>query len=173
MDLRLCYPNNWKTQRENGCPLGESKDWGPPPDHSSSHARTTETESRWSPDDPPGGHHTIWGGRGAAGPGPKPRLAVTGQDTGVPAAGRRGPRSERRHSRPQDPGVDSGEARYHHSWFGSIPANASFPPAPTPHPGNPHSPFLGFLGLSESFLRLPRPPQVTARQTLRHCHHRH
>lgn len=67
-------------------PFGRNKGTGDPTDHSSFHARTPETESLLSPNDPPRGHSTISGDAGlraqscSEAPGPESPRSVTGQD---------------------------------------------------------------------------------------------
>lgn len=79
--MKPCSPN-LENSGENGSPLGR-KGLENPIDQNSSHAQATENKSRWSPDDPPRGHHTFWRRRGAV----RPKLPIEAPGLKLPPAG--------------------------------------------------------------------------------------
>lgn len=157
MNLKACSKNHntRKTQKKTS-PADVKGETVDSIEHSSSHARSPETQSQLFPDDPPCGHRTDSGKRQTAGAelpreapgsGPKSPRAVTGQDargSGCrprPHAARpRGLRSERRHTRlgSADPRVDRGQTRVLPGPVPTRPCTAS------PHRWAAHLPFLGF-----------------------------
>ena len=152
----LGHRNFGKTQEKMG-PLGRKEGLGP---HKPEvyHARTRETESRLSPEDPPRGHRTFLGdagmparscpqglcsgaevnersdqtGRLGPATGPATTLQAGGDLRGIGSIDFRGDRGE---AVPPQP----------------IPTGSNQPLVPISAPQQ-HSPFLGFLGLPESCL---------------------
>ena len=172
--MKPCSPN-LENSGENGSPLGRKKGLENPIYQNSSHAQATENRSRWSPDDPPRGHHTFWRRRGALraklprkAPGLKLPPAGTGREARGPGCrphAHFGSRSGGGWEAPPggleatNPGVDRTGRRSRRCRLSLI---IPVPPPCTETPGPAHSPLHAFWGSPASFLRLTRPPQLIA-----------